>query len=75
LITLGKGGGRIETVHLQKNQIMKILSMFAPKSGKFFDSFSRATTNLGGNDSKVQGLAGYDQMSNSANQLCGKYMT
>jgi predicted phosphate transport protein (TIGR00153 family) len=25
---------------------MKILSMFAPKSGKFFDSFSRATTNL-----------------------------
>ncbi|MBL0315621.1 MAG: DUF47 domain-containing protein [Flavobacteriales bacterium] len=25
---------------------MKILSMFAPKSGKFFDSFSRATNNL-----------------------------
>lgn len=25
---------------------MKILSMFAPKSGKFFDSFARATSNL-----------------------------
>ncbi len=25
---------------------MKILSMFAPKSGKFFDSFGRATSNL-----------------------------
>ena len=46
MVTYGKDVLLIRGIHLQKKSHMKLLKMFAPKSGKFFDSFSQSTRNL-----------------------------
>lgn len=45
---------------------MKILKMFAPKSGKFFDAFSKATTNLVAMSEKFKELLEADEQSRDA---------
>jgi predicted phosphate transport protein (TIGR00153 family) len=45
---------------------MKLLKMFAPKSGKFFDAFSKATTNLVAMSDKFKELLDADEHSRDA---------
>ncbi|MFN5620771.1 MAG: DUF47 domain-containing protein [Flavobacteriales bacterium] len=45
---------------------MKLLKMFAPKSGKFFDAFSKATTNLVAMSDKFKELLDADEQSRDA---------
>lgn len=49
-----------------KISFMKLLKMFAPKSGKFFDAFSKATTNLVAMSDKFKELLDADEQSRDA---------
>lgn len=66
MVTLNKDCLFLGHLHLPKISFMKLLKMFAPKSGKFFDAFSKATTNLVAMSDKFKELLDADEHSRDA---------
>ena len=66
MVTLNKDCLFLGHLHLPKISFMKLLKMFAPKSGKCFDAFSKATTNLVAMSDKFKELLDADEHSRDA---------
>lgn len=66
MVTLNKDCLFLGHLHLPKISFMRLLKMFAPKSGKFFDAFSKATTNLVAMSDKFKELLDADEHSRDA---------